>query len=97
MPTSTHPDTADACRYEIRVEGHLDDRWSAWLGGLAIAGATDGTTLIVAPAIDQAGLHGLLHRVRDAGLRLVSVTRADPGPDSGADPLPPDPAGDRCR
>lgn len=76
--TSTTPDHGDANRYEIRIQGHLDDRWSAWFDGLGITSRADGTTVIDAPAMDQAALHGLLRQVRDAGLRLVSVTRIDP-------------------
>lgn len=75
--TSTTPDRGDTNRYEIRVEGHLDDRWSAWFDGLGIASRPDGTTVIDALALDQAALHGLLRQVRDAGLCLLSVTRID--------------------
>jgi hypothetical protein len=77
--TNKQPDLGDASGYEIRIQGHLDDRWSAWFDGLGIAVRTDGTTVITAPAIDQAALHGLLRQVRDAGLRLISVTRIEPG------------------
>lgn len=76
--TTTGPRSRDAWNYELRVEGHLDDRWAARLGGLALTRAADGTTLIRAEAMDQAALHGLLGQVRDAGLRLVSVTALDP-------------------
>lgn len=79
--TNTHPDPGDDAGYEIRIGGHLDDRWSTWFDGLGITGQPDGTTIIAAPAMDQAALHGLLLRVRDAGLRLVSVTRTDPETD----------------
>jgi hypothetical protein len=76
--TNNHPDPGDANSYEIRVQGHLDDRWSAWFDGLGITGQPDGTTVIGAPALDQAALHGLLRLIRDAGIRLISVTRVDP-------------------
>jgi hypothetical protein len=76
--TNTSPDLGDASTYEIRIHGHLDDRWSAWFEGLHIAGQPDGSTVITALAFDQAALHGLLRQVRDAGLRLISVTRIDP-------------------
>jgi hypothetical protein len=75
--TSTTPDHGDAARYEIRIQGHLDDRWSAWFDGLGMTSRPDGTTVIDAPALDQAALHGLLRQVRDAGLSLISVTRID--------------------
>jgi len=67
-------------RYEIRLTGHLDARWAAWFDGLTVSHEGDGTTLISGPVADQAALHGLLQRVRDLGLPLVSVTRAEPDP-----------------
>ena len=70
----------EAGRYEIRLTGHLDARWAAWFDGLTVGQGGDGTTLISGPITDQAALHGLLQRVRDLGLPLVSVTRGDPGP-----------------
>ena len=65
-------------RYEIRIKGHLDTRWAAWFDGLAIAHGSDGTTTIRGPVADQAALHGLLLKVRDLGLPLVSVTQVQP-------------------
>lgn len=65
----------DTYHYRIRVSGRLDARWSAWFDGLELAPQPDGTTVIHADGIDQAALHGLLRRVRDAGVGLVSVTR----------------------
>jgi len=76
--TNARPDLSDDSHYEIRVKGHLDDRWSAWFEGLALASLPEGVTVIDCPSIDQAALHGLLRQVRDAGLRLISVTRLDP-------------------
>jgi hypothetical protein len=67
-------------RYEIRLTGHLDTRWAAWFDGLTIGHEGDGTTLISGPVADQAALHGLLQRVRDLGLPLVSVIRDEPDP-----------------
>ena len=66
--------------YEIRVRGHLDHRWAAWLDELELSHADDGTTLLRAHVPDQAALHGLLHRVRDIGLPLISVVQVDPSP-----------------
>jgi hypothetical protein len=63
--------------YRIRVQGHLDQRWTAWFDGLLLSHDLDGTTLLQGHVADQAALHGLLARVRDTGLTLVSVTRAD--------------------
>ena len=72
----------EAGRYEIRIKGHLDTRWAAWFDGLSLSLESDGTTMIRGPVADQAALHGLLQRVRDVGLPLVSVTRVEPdGPE----------------
>ncbi len=65
----------DAKPYEIRVQGHLGARWAAWFDGLSLSNESDGTTLIAGPVADQAALHGLLQKVRDTGLPLVSVTQ----------------------
>ena len=62
--------------YRFRVRGHLDPRWSDWFGGLAIHLQEDGTTLLVGPVVDQAALHGVIARIRDLGLPLLSVRRA---------------------
>jgi hypothetical protein len=59
--------------YEIRILGHLDDRWSDWFDGAHIRRKSDGTTVIRAEVADQAALHGLLQKVRDVGLPLESV------------------------
>ena len=67
--------------YEIRVQGRLDDRWAAWFDGLNLSRTDDGTTVLRGPVIDQTALHGLLHKLRDLGVPLVSVTRTQPGPD----------------
>ena len=65
--------------YEIRIEGHLDDRWADWFGGLIITLKEDGDTLLTGPVVDQAALFGLLRKVRDLGMPLVSVNRVEPG------------------
>jgi hypothetical protein len=67
-----------AGRYEIRLKGHLDGRWAAWFDGMSLTNDGDGTTVISGQVIDQAALHGLLQKVRDLGLPLVSVTPLDP-------------------
>ena len=66
--------------YEIRLKGHLDDRWAEWFEGLTITLEDDGDTLLTGPVIDQAALHGLLKKVRDLGMPLVSVSPVEPGP-----------------
>jgi hypothetical protein len=65
-------------RYEIRLQGRLDPRWAAWFDGLTLTTADDGTTALHGPVVDQAALHGVLQKVRDLGLPLLSVTRLRP-------------------
>jgi hypothetical protein len=67
----------EAGRYEIRLQGHLDNRWAAWFDGLSLSHESDGSTVLCGPVVDQAALHGLLQRVRDTGLPLISVTHSD--------------------
>jgi hypothetical protein len=74
----THPSHGPG-RYEIRVKGHLDARWAAWFDGFALTSASDGST-VLAGRTDQAGLHGVLRKLGDLGLPLVSVTPADEPP-----------------
>ncbi len=61
--------------YQIKVKGHLDRRWTEWFGGMTITLEENGYTLLTGPVVDQAALHGLLRKVRDSGLPLISVTR----------------------
>jgi hypothetical protein len=72
-PTAGGGSAAGHTQYEIRVEGHLGSRWSAWFDGLSLTTEDDGTTVIRGPVVDQAALHGLLGKLRDVGLPLVSV------------------------
>ena len=65
--------------YELRIEGHLDQYWSAWFGGLALIREDDGTTTLRGAVADQAQLHGLLAKVRDLGTTLISVNTIDAG------------------
>jgi hypothetical protein len=66
--------------YEIRVQGVLDETWSGWLGGLTIVPQASSETLLRGPVRDQAALHGLIVKIRDMGLPLLSVNRADAEP-----------------
>ena len=74
-PATTLPDKPEAETYEIRLRGHLDSRWAARLAVPNLIHEPDGTTTLRGIAVDQAALHGLLQRVRDLGLTLVSVIR----------------------
>ena len=71
-------DQHEAGWYEICLKGHLNRRWATWFDGLSLSRESDGTTILRGPIPDQAALHGLLQRVRDTGLSLVSVIRLEP-------------------
>jgi hypothetical protein len=64
--------------YQIRIKGHLGPRWADWFGGVTIALEDDGDTLLTCPVEDQAALHGLLRKVRDLGMPLISAIRVEP-------------------
>jgi hypothetical protein len=70
-----HPDSFQPTLYQIRIKGHLDSQWTDWFGGLTITLEEDGDTLLTGPVVDQAALHGLLKKVRDLGMPLVSVVQ----------------------
>jgi hypothetical protein len=76
--TSMDRNRDQAGRYEIRLKGHVDRRWAAWFDGLSLSLESDGTTTIHGRVADQAALHGLLQKVRDVGLPLVSVICVEP-------------------
>ena len=65
----------DAVGYEIRVRGHLGPHWTAWFDGARLPELPDGTTVLRGLVLDQSALHGVLQRLRDVGLTLVSVTQ----------------------
>ena len=67
----------EATRYEIRLKGRLDSSWADWLGGMSLTHASDGTTLVSGPVADQAALHGLLQKLRDMGVTLISVNESE--------------------
>jgi hypothetical protein len=69
---------AEPVRYELRVQGVLDPRWSVWFEGLRVTADQAGQTTIAGPVADQAALHGLLTKIRDLGLPLLEVRRLDP-------------------
>jgi hypothetical protein len=71
--------------YQVRVRGHLRREWTDWFGGLTVTPEDDGNTLLTGAVIDQAALHGLLKKVRDLGMTLVSVNSVGSGRAEGAD------------
>ena len=77
MADNQAPRGDETGRFAIRVQGHLDARWSAWFDGLTVTTDKDGTTLIEGQVADQVALFGLLLKMRDMGLPLLSVIRAD--------------------
>ena len=64
--------------YQIRIKGLLDRRWTDWFGGMTVSATDEGDTLLTGPVEDQAALHGLLKKVRDLGMTLISVGPAEP-------------------
>ncbi len=76
-PASTE-DNHEPGHYEIRLKGHLENRWADWFEGLTITLEENGESLLAGPVTDQAALHGLLRKVRDLGLPLVSVIHVTP-------------------
>ena len=84
-PATGRPDGSP--RYEFRLNGRLGPRWAASFDGLSVRTEPDGITVLHGPVVDQAALHGVLQRVRDLGLPLLSVTRLDP--DQPHPPAPP--------
>jgi len=72
-------------QYEIVIDGHLGARWAAWFDGFTIASEADGTSVLRGFVVDQAALHGLLQRLRDIGIPLISLTPLeDPTPERPA-------------
>lgn len=75
-------------QYTIVVRGHLGDRWAAWFDGFMITRQTDGTTVLRGALDDQAALHGLLQRLRDLGIPLISLTPDEHSDHEGSAPVP---------
>ena len=83
MNSTAFEDQHEAGLYEIRIKGHLDNRWAAWFDGLTITREDNGETLLTGQVVNQAALHRLLRNVRDLGLPLLSVMQVDPKPANG--------------
>jgi len=75
---NAHTDPGQPTIYQIRIKGHLGGQWTDWFGGLSITQDDNGDTLLTGAVVDQAALHGLLRRVRDLGMPLLSVMRLNP-------------------
>jgi hypothetical protein len=73
------PDPGQPPVYQIRIKGHLDSQWAVWFDGLTLTLEDNGDMLLTGPVVDQAALHGLLKKVRDLGMPLVSVSPVEPG------------------
>jgi len=71
--------------YQIRIKGHLGREWTDWFEGLAIQLQDNGETLLTGPVVDQAALYGVLRKVRDVGMPLLSVNRVTPGQAEASD------------
>jgi hypothetical protein len=84
MSATTHG-LGDTSGYVIRTKGRLDERWTDWFEGADLSHDPDGTTVIRCPAMDQAGLHGLLRTLRDMGLPLISISPIEPERPSDTD------------
>jgi hypothetical protein len=78
-------DPSQPIAYQIRIKGHLGREWTDWFEGLTITLEEDGDTLLTGPVVDQAALHGLLKKMRDLGLPLVSISPIEPGQADASD------------
>jgi hypothetical protein len=87
MPNTLNPntDSGDSGVYQIRIKGHLGRQWADWFEGLTITLEDNGDTLLTGQVIDQAALHGLLKKVRDLGIPLISVNQAHASQSDGHD------------
>src|SRR5437667_10620691 len=78
-------ETAQPLVYQIRIQGQLGREWTDWFDGLTIRLTDNGETLLTGPVVDQAALHGVLRKVRDVGMPLLSVIRVKPGEAEASD------------
>ena len=85
MSNEPNPKPDQPMVYQIRLKGHLGSQWTDWFEGLTITLEDNGDTLLTGPVVDQAALHGLLKKVRDLGMPLVSVSPVEPGQADASD------------
>jgi hypothetical protein len=90
MSNTINPETdpGEPPVYQIRIKGHLGPRWSDWFAGLTLTALDNGDTLLTGPVVDQSALYGVLRKVRDVGLPLVSVSPVAPGLAEASDVKP---------
>ena len=84
----TESDAGKPMVYQIRIKGHLSHQWADWFGEVTITLEEDGNTLLIGAVIDQAALHGLLRKVRDLGMPLLSVNSVEPSRQDVSDVKP---------
>ncbi len=85
---NVHIEASQPMIYHVRIKGHLGRQWTEWLGGMTITPEENGDTLLTGPVVDQAALYGLLRKVRDLGMPLLSVNPFEPDPaDAAQQPL----------
>ena len=89
---SSESHTCQPMVYQIRIKGHLGPQWTEWFAGLTITREDNGDTLLTGSVVDQAALHGLLKKVRDLGMPLISVNRIEPDQADAAQPAAAQPA-----
>jgi hypothetical protein len=82
---SSEIEPSQSAVYQIRIKGHLGREWTDWFEGLTITALDNGETLLTGSVVDQAALHGLLKKVRDLGMPLISVMRVTPGQAEASD------------
>lgn len=83
ITNSQNPQSGNPSVYQIKVQGHLGNQWGDWFENMTIRRSANGDTVVTGPVVDQAALHGLLTKVRNLGLPLLSVTRLEPpGPNN---------------
>jgi hypothetical protein len=86
--SSPEPEAGQPRDYQIRIKGHLSHQWTEWFEGLTVTLEEGGNTLLTGPLIDQAALHGILKKVRDLGMPLLSVNSVGPGPQNTSEVKP---------